>query len=85
VPVRCVSLEFATESLDKIQRCIEHLTKLQPVEGQISTGESMAWTLPAWIGPEQTIAALHDLRARDPMVWGDVYIRRAGAGAAQPE
>lgn len=80
VAVRCVSLEFASESLSAVERCIARLSGMQRIEGQISIGESMEWALPAWTPPEGVVAALYELKRQDPLAWGDVYLRSATAG-----
>ena len=48
-PVSMLSLEFASESLDSLCACVDHLAGLGPYEFRLSLGESMAFEGDAWL------------------------------------
>jgi FkbM family methyltransferase len=83
-PVPALSLEFASESLDNIQRCIDHLESLASCEYRLSLGESMQLEGEDWLDAAQIRAELATTCARDPLAWGDVYSRcnRPAGGTA---
>jgi FkbM family methyltransferase len=74
-PVRQLSLEFASESLDSIYRCIDHLEALAPCEYRLSLGESMQFEEEGWYDGTSIKTRLAAAATRDPLVWGDVYAR----------
>jgi FkbM family methyltransferase len=72
-PLRACSLEFASERLPAIRRCLGLLSQLGPVECNYSLGESMELALSAWVGSEELLARIESLQGELP--WGDVYVR----------
>jgi len=72
-PLRACSLEFASEALSHLRRCVERLAELGPVECNYSLGESMELAEPAWVSPGDLLARLESLPGDLP--WGDVYVR----------
>ena len=75
-PVRHLSLEFASESLDRICQCIDHLDTLAPYEYRLSLGETMRYEGHDWCGGRDIQALLVEEKHKDPLVWGDIYARR---------
>ena len=75
-PVELVSLEFASESLDSIYTCIDHLDALAGYDYRLSLGDSMQFEATDWRGGSGIKALLTRLALRDPLVWGDLYARR---------
>lgn len=75
-PVRLLSMEFASESLDSIDQCVDHLDTLVKYEYRLSLGESMQFEGPAWTSGAEIKAQMESAKARDPLVWGDIYARR---------
>lgn len=74
-PVKLLSLEFASESLDSIFKCIDQLDSLAPYEFRLSMGESMHFQGSSWSGASLIKRMLEEARERDPLVWGDIYAR----------
>lgn len=75
-PVSHLSLEFASESLDRIGQCVDHLDTLAPYEFRLSLGETMRYEGDAWCSGRDVQTQLTEAKRRDPLVWGDVYARR---------
>lgn len=71
-PLRCLSIEFIPECMEKAYQCIDRLCELAEYECQISIGESMRFYLPHWSPPAETKSALGRLHAS---VFGDIYFR----------
>jgi hypothetical protein len=76
-PVKLLSLEFASESLDSIFKCIDHLDTLAQYEYRLSMGETMQFDGTSWSSGAGIKARLEEAREQDPLVWGDIYARRA--------
>lgn len=75
-PVQLLSMEFASESLDSINQCVDHLDTLAKYEYRLSFGESMQFDGPAWSDGTEIKARLERSKEQDPLVWGDIYARR---------
>lgn len=76
-PLAACSLEFASENWDGLRRCLDRLASLGPVECNYSEGESMEFSRPDWISPDELMAELKALPGHLP--WGDVYVRSLSA------
>ena len=76
-PVSMLSLEFASESLDSLCACVDHLAGLGPYEFRLSLGESMQFEGEAWLDPERIKQELEQGVEHDPLIWGDIYARLA--------
>lgn len=74
-PVPALSLEFASESLESILMCIDHLETLAPYQYRISLGESMHFEGAAWAIARDIKSELADACKQDPLAWGDLYAR----------
>lgn len=74
--VKHLSLEFASESLESIFQCIDHLGTLDQYEYRLSLGESMEFEGDSWAEPKVTKDKMLSMREQDPLVWGDIYARR---------
>lgn len=75
-PIRLLSMEFASESLDSINMCVDRLDALAQYEYRLSFGESMRFDNPAWSSGAEIKAQMESAKARDPLVWGDIYAKR---------
>jgi hypothetical protein len=75
-PIKLLSLEFASESLDNIYKCIDHLDTLAPYEYRLSMGESMEFEGSFWSSGTEIKTLLEKAKEQDPLVWGDIYARR---------
>jgi FkbM family methyltransferase len=75
-PVKQLSLEFASESLDRICQCVDHLDNLAPYEYRLSLGETMRYEGNTWRSGRDIQAQLAEEKRKDPLVWGDIYARR---------
>jgi FkbM family methyltransferase len=75
-PLNALSLEFASESVDTIVRCLEHLQSLAPYEYRLVWGDSLKFATPDWRDLEDIRQQLDQAVGRDRLVWGDVYARR---------
>jgi FkbM family methyltransferase len=75
-PVKHLSLEFASESLDRIGQCIDHLSTLANYEFALSLGETMRLEGSAWHDADAIKAVLKEEQRKDALVWGDIYARR---------
>jgi len=75
-PIKLLSMEFASESLHSIHKCIDHLDTLAAYEYRLSFGESMKFEGSSWSSGSEVKTALEKARERDPLVWGDIYARR---------
>jgi FkbM family methyltransferase len=75
-PVRLLSLEFASESLDNIFKCVDRLDSLARYEFRLSMGESMHFHGSGWSSASVIKQVLEEAREHDPLVWGDIYARR---------
>lgn len=72
-PIPALSFEYLAETLAIAETCVDRLERLGRYTYNASPGESMAFALPAWVGPEDMRAWL---RARPPGSGsGDVYAR----------
>jgi FkbM family methyltransferase len=75
-PVRQMSFEFASETLDRTFGCIDHLLALDPsTRFQVSLGESMEFDLADWVPAGAIKECMSNLVDQDAMAWGDVYAR----------
>lgn len=74
-PVNHLSLEFASESLDKICLCIDHLSALATYEYRLSLGETMRYEGDTWLSRQEIQALMTEEKGKDPLVWGDIYAR----------
>jgi FkbM family methyltransferase len=72
-PVTACSLEFASERIPALGRCLDRLASLGAVECNYSEGEALTMSQDEWIGPAQLAAIVAKLP--DELAWGDVYIR----------
>lgn len=75
-PIRLLSMEFASESLDSINMCVDHLDTLAQYEYRLSFGESMRFDNPSWSSGAEIKAQMESAKARDSLVWGDIYAKR---------
>lgn len=71
-PIQCVSFEFATEFLNDVKKCIQHLLTLGTVKFNYSFGESMELASETWISAKELITILESLPDR---AQGDIYAR----------
>jgi FkbM family methyltransferase len=76
-PIAMLSLEFASESLENIYQCIDHLETLDNYQYRISLAETMSFSGDAWRSAAEIRSDLEDSMRLDPLVWGDLYARRA--------
>ena len=74
-PVRHLSLEFASESLDRTFLCLDHLDSIGTYRYGLSFSESMCMADTGWLDSAALKRHLLDARNRDPMTWGDVYAK----------
>jgi FkbM family methyltransferase len=77
-PIPALSFEFTPEYLENAIRCIDRLSSLGTIEGQISRGESMEFALPGW-QPQDELKKSLSAVDRD---FGDIYVRFTGQTAA---
>ncbi len=75
-PLNALSLEFASESIDSIARCLAHLQSLSAYEYRLVLGDSVTFATPDWCRSEVVLQQLEQAAVRDPLVWGDLYARR---------
>ena len=75
-PVRQLSLEFASEALDRIGQCVEHLESLARYEYRLSLGETMRFLGDGWLDAPAIQEQMLEEQRKDPLVWGDIYARR---------
>jgi FkbM family methyltransferase len=75
-PVNLLALEFATESLDNIRRCIRHLDALAPFTYRLSPTDTLRFETEGWCPGGEMMARLTRITKNDPLAWGDVYVRR---------
>lgn len=80
-PIRCISIEFAAETIEKTYKCIEYLSSLSEVTFQYSTGESMKFDLPIWVPAQEMKRYLAEISKQNEMAWGDVYIKDSSMNA----
>ena len=73
-PVGVISIEFATEFLDKTLQCIDHLKSIGEIECNISKEESMEMSFNNWQSTDSIKRTLNNLKD-DFKYFGDVYIR----------
>jgi len=79
-PLRAVSVEFVPELWERSVACIRYLAALGPVETNLALGESMHFESERWMGVEDLAQRLEALAQRVDL-FGDVYIRAAGASS----
>jgi FkbM family methyltransferase len=72
-PLKACSLEFASERIPALGRCLDRLSSLGPVECNYSEGEALTMAQDDWIGAAELTAVVAKLP--DELAWGDVYIR----------
>lgn len=75
-PVALLSMEFASESIDRISGCIHHLDSLASYEYRLSFAESTQFAGAEWASGADIKAQLEHARINDPLTWGDLYARR---------
>ena len=83
-PVNMLSLEFASESLDNMYRCIDHLEALACYEYRLSLGESMRFEDTGWLDAPGIKSYLERTCEQDPLAWGDIYARLRQTGNGTP-
>jgi FkbM family methyltransferase len=71
-PPNALSIEFTAEYLENTYKCIEHLSGLGLIEGQLSHGESLEFFLDRWVDADQLKSALDHVPSGSA---GDVYVR----------
>jgi FkbM family methyltransferase len=76
-PVPAASIEFATESLQVTHKAMAHMCELAPMLFQIALGENLEFIGERWMTRDETQDKLRQLSEQDPMIWGDVYMKRA--------
>ncbi len=74
-PIKLLSLEFASESMDNIFKCVDYLDTLASYEYRLSMGESMEFEGSSWSSGSEIKALLEKAKEQDPLVWGDIYAR----------
>lgn len=74
-PVQSLSLEFASESLESIYQCIDHLDSIGNYEYRLSAGESMKFGESDWSDGATVKQSLQRGQQLDPLYWGDIYAR----------
>ncbi|MEA2450801.1 MAG: hypothetical protein QOG63_2733 [Thermoleophilaceae bacterium] len=72
-PLKACSLEFASERIPALGRCLDRLASLGPVECNYSEGEALTMAQDDWVGSAELTAVAAKLP--DELAWGDVYIR----------
>jgi FkbM family methyltransferase len=72
-PVKTISLEFASESLQHTLQCIRHLEETGAYRYNLSRGESMVLEFANWQDAASISQHLIEETRRDPLIWGDVY------------
>ena len=75
VPVRYLSFEFASESLDNTARGIAHLDTLGAYSFRHSLAEHHQLEGPDWCSGGEMMRRLRSAAMADARVWGDVYAR----------
>ncbi len=71
-PVGFISLEFAPEFVETTVKCVNYLHSLGMDRFNYSSGETMSFTLPKWIGEEEMVKMLRDM-PKDTNIFGDIY------------
>jgi FkbM family methyltransferase len=74
-PVGALSFEFDFELIDERIACVERLDSLGMREFNFSAGESLAFSLDAWVDAGAMVAFLRST-PREVEFFGDVYARR---------
>ena len=69
-PIRALSFEFTTESIQKIFSCLAHLDQIASYEFNYSFGETMELHLAEWKSLSEIQASLSCV---DALGWGDIY------------
>ena len=72
-PINMLSFEFTPELIDSTVNCIKYLNSIGMGKYNYSTGESMEYILPNWVGYEEVVKELQSLKG-DTKVFGDVYV-----------
>jgi FkbM family methyltransferase len=78
-PVRCLSVEWARESLSITAGCVKQLDALGMTRFNVSYGEATSWGLQNWVEANEVERILGS--GTDPLAWGDVYARTTSDGA----
>lgn len=74
-PVSMLSMEFASESIDNICKCTNHLDGLGTHRYRLSFGESMEFEGTDWCSGNEARDILHSAVTNDPLAWGDLYAK----------
>jgi len=77
-PIRCISIEFASENIENTFKCIEYMSSLSNVSFQYSAGESLKFSLPTWVSDKDIKCFLTKVTNQNLLPWGDVYIKNTG-------
>ena len=72
-PIPFISFEFTPEFIDPAIKSIKRLSAIGKYEFNYAVGESMAWVLAMWLGPEEMCGTLLSLTNKS--IFGDVYAR----------
>lgn len=72
-PIKFISLEFASESLDRTFMCLDHLDTIAKYQYRVSFSESMVLSGQQWLNSDEIKQTLLESKEQDPMTWGDVY------------
>jgi FkbM family methyltransferase len=71
IPIKYMSFEFASESLETSISCIRHLLKIGKYVFNYSKGENMCLELTKWISSSEMENLLINLEEKES--WGDIY------------
>jgi FkbM family methyltransferase len=74
-PVKVISFEFATESVNSIVNSIKYLSSIGMAWFNYSVAESMVLSLGKWVKAEEICDIIRGLPNIDRLSWGDVYAR----------
>ena len=75
VPVPALSIEWVPEMPANARACLHHLAGLADYEFNISWGESMRFSRPAWRSLESILAVIGEFEG-EASLFGDIYARR---------
>ncbi|HVO73599.1 MAG TPA: FkbM family methyltransferase [Ignavibacteriaceae bacterium] len=75
-PVDCISIEFAAENVENSFKCVDYLNSLSGMIFQFSKAEEAGFYFREWMLKDQLKRNLNELIEKDPLIWGDIYIKK---------
>lgn len=72
-PVKYLSLEFTSEDIVNLKKCLHKIKEIGKYIFQFSEGETLKMSFNHWMDGETLVNSLESKIKTQPMLWGDIY------------